>query len=133
MLNSLSSCSAFLIMIKLLSRYISVGIVNTALHWAVFGIMVYIMKNDQAVSNVVAFLCAVTFSFFANAKFTFNAKATSRGYILFVGFMGLLSFISGQISDRFNISPLITLIEFSSISLVCGFVYSKFVVFRDPK
>ena len=113
-------------MIKLLSRYISVGIVNTALHWAVFGIMVYIMKNDQAVSNVVAFLCAVTFSFFA-------AKATSRGYILFVGFMGLLSFISGQISDRFNISPLITLIEFSSISLVCGFVYSKFVVFRDPK
>ncbi|WP_302421643.1 GtrA family protein [uncultured Citrobacter sp.] len=120
-------------MIKLLSRYISVGIVNTALHWAVFGIMVYIIKNDQAVSNVVAFLCAVTFSFFANAKFTFNAKATSRGYILFVGFMGLLSFISGQISDRFNISPLITLIEFSSISLVCGFVYSKFVVFRDPK
>ena len=65
---------------------------------------------------------------FANAKFTFNAKATSRGYILFVGFMGLLSFISGQISDRFNISPLITLlIEFSSISLV-WFVYSKFVV-----
>ena len=112
-------------MIKLLSRYISVGIVNTALHWAVFGIMVYIMKNDQAVSNVVAFLIAVTFSF--------SAKATGRGYVLFVGFMGLLSFISGQVSDHYNISPLITLIEFSSISLVCGFLYSRFIVFRDPK
>ena len=120
-------------MIKLLSRYISVGIVNTALHWAVFGIMVYIMKNDQAVSNVVAFLIAVTFSFFANAKFTFSAKASGRGYVLFVGFMGLLSFISGQVSDHYNISPLITLIEFSSISLVCGFLYSRFIVFRDPK
>ncbi|WP_161617734.1 GtrA family protein [Yokenella regensburgei] len=120
-------------MIKLLSRYISVGIINTALHWAVFGIMVFIMKNDQAVSNVVAFLIAVTFSFFANAKFTFDAKVTSRGYLLFVGFMGLLSFISGQLSDHYSISPLITLLEFSSISLVCGFLYSKFIVFRDPK
>lgn len=120
-------------MIKLLFRYISVGIINTALHWAVFGIMVYIMRNNQAVSNVVAFLIAVTFSFFANAKFTFNAKATSRRYLLFIGFMGLLSFISGQISDYYNIAPLITLVEFSSISLACGFVYSKFIVFRDPK
>lgn len=50
-------------MINLLSRYISVGIVNTALHWAVFSFMVYIMKYDQAVSNVLAFLIAVTFSF----------------------------------------------------------------------
>ncbi|KAF1366832.1 putative flippase GtrA [Yokenella regensburgei] len=91
------------------------------------------MKNDQAVSNVVAFLIAVTFSFFANAKFTFDAKVTSRGYLLFVGFMGLLSFISGQLSDHYSISPLITLLEFSSISLVCGFLYSKFIVFRDPK
>ncbi|QLW75359.1 MULTISPECIES: GtrA family protein [Citrobacter] len=120
-------------MINLLSRYISVGIVNTALHWAVFSFMVYIMKYDQAVSNVLAFLIAVTFSFFANAKFTFSAKATSRRYVLFVGFMGLLSFISGQVSDHYHIPPLITLIEFSSISLVCGFLYSRFIVFRDPK
>lgn len=81
----------------------------------------------------MAFLIAVTFSFFANAKYTFSAKATSRGYILFVGFMGILSFVSGQVSDNYNISPLITLIEFSSISLVCGFMYSRFIVFRDPK
>ncbi|WP_168394709.1 GtrA family protein [Erwinia amylovora] len=115
-------------MIKLLSRYISAGIINTALHWAGFGMMVFIMKNDQAVGNVVAFLIAVTFSFFANAKFTLDAKATGRGYLLFVCFMGLLSFISGQLSDHYNISPLITLLEFSSISLVCSFIYSKFVV-----
>ncbi|EOX3191987.1 GtrA family protein, partial [Shigella flexneri] len=27
----------------------------------------------------------------------------------------------------------VTLITFSAISLVCGFVYSKFIVFRDAK
>ncbi|MGM8524557.1 GtrA family protein, partial [Enterobacter asburiae] len=29
--------------------------------------------------------------------------------------------------------PLITLTVFSAISLVCGFIYSKFIVFRDAK
>ncbi|EKJ5523330.1 GtrA family protein, partial [Escherichia coli] len=28
---------------------------------------------------------------------------------------------------------IITLITFSAISLMCGFVYSKFIVFRDAK
>ncbi|MFY3739096.1 GtrA family protein, partial [Escherichia coli] len=27
----------------------------------------------------------------------------------------------------------VTLILFSAISLVCGFIYSKFIVFRDAK
>ncbi|EAR2615004.1 GtrA family protein, partial [Salmonella enterica] len=28
---------------------------------------------------------------------------------------------------------LLTLITFSAISLICGFIYSKFIVFRDAK
>ncbi|EAM2385013.1 GtrA family protein, partial [Salmonella enterica subsp. enterica serovar Berta] len=27
----------------------------------------------------------------------------------------------------------LTLITFSAISLICGFIYSKFIVFRDAK
>jgi putative flippase GtrA len=120
-------------MIKLFSRYISVGVINTGIHWVIFGLLVSVFGYGQAISNVIAFLVAVTFSFFANARFTFKARATGRGYLLFVGFMGLLSFVSGKISDHYNINPLITLIEFSAISLICGFIYSKFIVFRDAK
>lgn len=120
-------------MIKLFSRYISVGVINTGIHWLFFGLLVTLFRYDQAISNVVAFIIAVTFSFFANARYTFRTKATGKGYILFVSFMGLLSFVSGKISDHYNINPLITLIEFSAISLICGFIYSKFIVFRDAK
>lgn len=120
-------------MIKLLSRYITVGIANTAIHWAVFGSMVYVLRYEQATSNMVAFFIAVTFSFFANAKLTFDAKATPKRYMLFASFIGSASFVLGWISDRFNIHPFITLVEFSIISLVCGFTYSKLIVFRDPK
>ncbi|EAM5284789.1 GtrA family protein, partial [Salmonella enterica subsp. enterica serovar Denver] len=27
----------------------------------------------------------------------------------------------------------LTLVTFSAISLICGFIYSKFIVFRDAK
>ncbi|EBM4862568.1 GtrA family protein, partial [Salmonella enterica] len=29
--------------------------------------------------------------------------------------------------------PLLTLVTFSAISLICGFIYSNFIVFRDAK
>lgn len=120
-------------MLKLFTKYMTVGIINTIIHWIVFGALVYLSAYDQSVGNLIAFLVAVTFSFFANAKFTFQARASGGRYFLFITFMGTLSFISGQLSDHYNISPLITMIEFSAISLVCGFFYSKFIVFRKKK
>lgn len=120
-------------MLKLFSRYISVGVINTGIHWLVFAGAVYLMHLSQAVSNLVAFSIAVTFSFFANAKFTFNAKATTKGYLLFVTFMGFMSILVGYLSDHYKISPLITLVEFSAISLICGFLFSNYVIFKDAK
>lgn len=75
-------------------------------------------------------MIAVSFSFFANAKFTFNKSTTAMRYMLYVGFMGTLSAVVGWAADISNIAPIITLIAFSAISLVCGFVYSKYIVFR---
>lgn len=54
-------------------------------------------------------------------------------YMLYVGFMGSLSAAVGWAADKSGLAPIFTLILFSVISLVCGFVYSKFIVFRDAK
>lgn len=116
-------------MLKLFSRYLSVGVINTAIHWAVFFILHFCGLN-QLISNIIAFAVAVTFSFVANAYFTFRQKATSWRYIAYVAFMGGLAAVTGYISDAVAISPILTLIIFSAISLVVGFVYSKFFVFR---
>ncbi len=45
-------------------KYFSIGIVNTVLHWLMFSICFFIISANQATSNLVAFLVAVTFSFF---------------------------------------------------------------------
>lgn len=120
-------------MIQLFARYFSVGIVNTLIHWIVFGTLVYLVSTAQATANLIAFIIAVTFSFFANAKFTFKKKATGGRYIAFTVFMGVLSYLTGFIADKINAMPIITLIVFSAISLVLGFFYSKLFVFKGIK
>ncbi|AKZ85411.1 TPA: GtrA family protein [Enterobacter hormaechei subsp. steigerwaltii] len=120
-------------MLKLFSRYISVGVINTAMHWVCFGALLHFFEATQAVANVSAFFIAVTFSFFANARWTFKSQATSGRYIAFVAFMGIMAGMTGYIADAIGASPILTLLAFSGFSLVAGFIYSKFIVFRDAK
>lgn len=107
----------------------SVGVLNTGIHWAVFAFLLH-EGNNQALSNFVAFCVAVTFSFFVNSKWTFNAEATAIRYVLYVFFIGALAALSGYLADIIGLPPLFTLCLFSSISLVSGFLYSNFFVFR---
>ena len=121
------------IMLKLFARYTSIGVINTLIHWVVFAICIYAFHTGQALGNFAGFVVAVSFSFFANARFTFKASTTTLRYMLYVGFMGTLSAAVGWCADKSGMAPVITLIVFSAISLVCGFIYSKFIVFRDAK
>jgi len=119
-------------MAKLFARYATVGVLNTLIHWVAFAICI---KNEQpqSLSNFIAFCVAVTFSFFANAKWTFSTEATTIRYMMYVFFMGVIATLVGSYADRMNISPLITLIGFSGISLICGFLYSKYIIFRERR
>ncbi|NCI00084.1 GtrA family protein [Cronobacter malonaticus] len=120
-------------MLKLFAKYASVGILNTMIHWVFFSICVYALQTSQALANFGGFVVAVSFSFFANARFTFKSSTTTMRYMLYVGFMGTLSAIVGWEADRAGMAPFLTLVVFSSVSLICGFIYSKFIIFRDAK
>ncbi|HCJ5943720.1 TPA: GtrA family protein [Escherichia coli] len=120
-------------MLKLFAKYTSIGVLNTLIHWVVFGVCVYRLSTSQALANFAGFVVAVSFSFYANARFTFKASTSTFRYVLYVGFMGALSAAVGLTADRVGLPPIITLVAFSAISLVCGFFYSKFIVFREAK
>lgn len=116
-------------MLRNLSIYSVIGVINTSMHWAVF----YIFHENgfnQSYSNLSAFICAATFSFLMNAKYNFKSEINKIRYFLFLGGMGTISFSIGIIADHFMLSPLITLILFSGISFLLGFIYSKYLVFR---
>lgn len=81
-----NSTTSIVIHLKKLSiimfiKYLSIGIVNTAIHWAIFAICFLILNLNQGISNLIAFILAVTFSFFMNSYFTFNKRPTSIRYV----------------------------------------------------
>ena len=111
--------------------YAIVGVVNTLIHWQIFYVLNTAAGLDQAASNVAAFCVAASFSFYVNALYTFDERVSVRRYLIFVGFMGILSFIVGRVADVWRFNGLVTVVSFSSLSLVFGFFFSRFVVFRE--
>ena len=120
-------------MIKIFSRYVAVAIAATLIYWVVFSCFVFIFNFTQAISNLIAFSASVTYSFFAHARFTFNASVNFMDYLWFVAFMVLLSYFMGRVSDTYIIPPLITVLEFSAIGLVCSFLFSRYIVFSNKR
>jgi len=118
-------------MLKQFSRYGLVGIFNTAVHWASFALLLN-LEWRQAAANLLAFIIAVTLSFLINSRFTFQASAQMQGYVLFVIGMGLISLSVGALGDHYQWPGLLTLVIFSAISLLLGFAWSRWVVFRPP-
>lgn len=117
--------------IKQFSKYFSIGILNTLIHWGIFGLCYYVINGTQSLSNLMGFIVAVIFSFLMNAKFTFKNQITSIKFINYTCFMGLLSYLIGLAADNLNFPALVTLVTFSGLSLICGFLYSKYIVFKD--
>ncbi len=115
---------------KQFSVYAFVGLANTAIHWSSFFILLW-MTGHQSIANLVGFLLAATFSFYVNCHWTFGSTPTGKRYLLMVSFLGILSFVMGIIADNLKLLPIITLIAFSAISLMVGFLFSKWVVFKD--
>lgn len=110
-------------------KYALIGVLNTAIHWGSFYLLFYFNSN-QGLSNSIAFLIAVTFSYFVNAKLNFKAPLDLFKYLCFVAFMAVLAFATGYCAELFELPPLLMLILFSGISLILGFLFSKWVVFR---
>lgn len=111
-------------------KYSIIGMINTILHIFVFFILYHLYNFNQSISNFIAFLIAVTFSYFINLKYNFKSKYNVKKYLFFVVFMGLISFGIGFISDQNQISPFATMIIFTLISLTLGFFLSKYLIFK---
>ncbi|AHL35729.1 sugar translocase [Pseudomonas brassicacearum] len=113
--------------------YSLVGLANTLIHWQIFFVLRVAFGLNQALSNFTAFCVAASFSFYVNALYTFEAKTSVLGYVLFLFVMGTLSFIVGYLGDRWHVHGLLTVAVFSLLSLVIGFLLSRFVVFRGHR
>ena len=115
------------------STYALVGLANTLLHWQMFFVLRVAVGLDQSTSNLAAFCVAASFSYYLNAIYTFDATLSAMGYLVFLCLMGALSYVVGYLGDRWQIHGLLTVAAFSLLSLMLGFLLSRYVVFRGHR
>lgn len=113
------------------SSYTVIGIANTLIHWQLFFVFRVALDLSQAMSNFFAFCVAASFSFYVNAIYTFAMSASLARYLVFMACMGALSLGVGWLADRWGMPGIVTVMVFSVVSLVCGFLLSRWVVFRE--
>lgn len=118
---------------KAFTSYTVIGIANTLIHWQIFFVLRAAFDVSQAVSNFLAFCAAASFSFYANSLYTFAIPASLRRYLIFIMCMGSLSLTVGGLADHWHLPGIVTVMVFSMISLVVGFLLSKWLVFREFK
>lgn len=116
---------------KAFSTYAIVGVANTLIHWQIFYVLTTAAEISQAASNFSAFCVAATFSFYVHALYTFEAGASVLRYLMYVFFMGVMSFVVGHYADVWKIHGLMTVASFSLLSLICGLFFSRFVLYGE--
>jgi len=114
-------------------KYLIVGVFNTAIHVAVFTAMHLFAGTDQAISNLTAFFVALSFSFLVNSRYTFRVPLSLLRYLVFVVGMGSLSLALGAIADAQGWRPAATVMLYSVISLVLGFLLSRWIIAERRK
>jgi hypothetical protein len=83
-----------------------------------FGVLFYFFGASQAISNVIAFCIAVTFSFLPTPDGRSNQRPPQALYAFVV--LWVLWRLCGFIADIIGSPPVVTLIVFSGFSLVAG-------------
>lgn len=111
------------------SIYALIGALNTIIHWIVFYVF-YSLYFEQSYCNVLAFMCAASFSYIANSKYNFKIKPRKHKYVYFIIGMGIINYLIGLNSEELELSPLFTLVTSSFSSLLLGFIFSRFFIFR---
>ncbi len=65
-----------------------------------------------------------------NVLYTFERETSIFTYLMFIGLMGAVSFGVGVIADARQLPGLVTLAAFSSLNIVLGYGFFRFVLFR---
>ena len=131
--------------------YIFWGVMTTVVSLGTYALFVHIGINPS-ISNILSWLCGVTFAFFTNKFYVFRSKSMERGLVakewsLFMGsriFTGIIAWVLfpfllwiGLDQDLMGFENMWTKIVTSVVEIIINWVLSKYIVFKhgdaDPE
>ncbi len=120
-------------------KYCLVGVINTLIDFAIYFSLTretLIFSNHLSSAKALSFVGATTFSFFANRFFTFNRRHSPSllEAVRFYSTVGSGIFINvglHYLIIRNGLSDVIALMVATFGTLIWGFLFSKFWVFKE--
>lgn len=122
--------------------YLIFGGLTTVVSLASFWLCVKPLGINVLVSNVISWICAVTFAYFTNAKWVFEARPQSRSEAL----RQFFSFYAGRLAtlgvEELLLFVFVTLLHCNEmlikliaqvVVVILNYVISKLVVFRKKE
>lgn len=126
-------------------KFLIIGVANTTID---FGIYYYLTRHivffdvatpKKYLANVISFLVATTFSFFANRNWTFKREdraslgEAARFYSTTVSGLGLNELLLFILIRSFHVYDLIAKVFATFVTIFWNFLFKKFFVFTPPK
>ncbi|MCL1811103.1 MAG: GtrA family protein [Methanomassiliicoccaceae archaeon] len=127
--------------------YIIFGGFTVLVSWGTYALFV-LLGIDVNISNILSWICAVTFAFVVNKWFVFMSRSVDRAVLVKeVGSFFLLRIVTGVIAiilfpillavgldqSLFDIDGLIARITVSMVEIALNYAASKFIVFRKKE
>ena len=122
--------------------YLIFGGLTTLVSLASYWLCVYPLGIDVLISNVISWICAVTFAYVTNAKWVFEARPANRGEQL----RQMVSFYVGRLAtlgvEELILLVFVTLLHGNEmivkviaqiVVVILNYVVSKLLVFRKDK
>lgn len=117
-------------------RFGLVGVLNTAIDLGSFSLLYRLAGLEPLLANGIAFLIAVSNSYWLNRRWTFRQQHEVRGFAAYSRYvlLNIGGLIIGTLAivllSRFMIPELAKVIA-SLLTLIWNFASSKYFIFRD--
>lgn len=130
---------------KVFSRFLSVGLAATAIHAFLYALLIHFLGTYPQLANLAGYLCAVSFSYILQMKWTFSDRSSD------VNLKSLSKFLSASLSgfllnaafvfivdDLLKVNSLFALLGIIFITPALTFILLNFWVFpaqakKSPK
>lgn len=123
-------------------RFLAIGTINTLIDFSLLFILAKLVGLPDVAANIVSVSVALTFSFFANRKYTFKSTGNRRReivlFLIFTLFglwvlQSIIIWVFGQLFGNSDLILLIAKIAATAVTLVWNFITYKNFVFKEVK
>lgn len=115
-----------------ISRYAQIGVCNTAAYLLIVWLMTWLAEFNQMYANITAYIIVTFFSFWMNARWSFQRKPGVRNYARFqlVAVLGLIASATlGHLGDYFGWHFLVTVFLVGLVIPVMSFLLHRSYTF----